>query len=61
MPEIFGTAAKVVVWLGEEYDNSSAAFAFLEESLQARSFDDYVQERGRKDAFVAVVHLMKRP
>jgi hypothetical protein len=61
MPQIFESASRVVVWLGEEYENSGAAISFLQDSLNATSFDEFLQEPSRKDAFTGGVHLMKRP
>jgi hypothetical protein len=61
MPQIFESAIRVVVWLGEEYENSGAAISFLQDSLDAANFTEFLQEPTRKDAFTAVVHLMKRP
>jgi hypothetical protein len=61
MPEIYGHADSVAVWLGPEYDRSDHAFKFLQDSLMTTEFDDFICELDRKDAFVGVVHLMKRP
>lgn len=60
MPEIYGRATTVAVWLGREYDRSGEAFLFLQESLLTSNFDNFIREVGRKDSFVGVVHLMKR-
>lgn len=61
MPQIFEGASRVVVWLGDEYENSGPALTFLQDSLNATDFVEFFQEPGRKDAFTGVVLLMKRP
>lgn len=61
MPQIYEGASRVAVWLGPEYENSGSAIQFLQDSLSAIDFDAFLQEPTRKEAFVGVVHLMKRP
>ena len=61
MPQIYENAICVIVWLGNEYENSGQAIDFLQDSLNATDFDAFLQEPTRKEAFIGVVHLMKRP
>jgi hypothetical protein len=61
MPEIYGRATAVAVWLGAEHDRSGQAFSFLQQSLLTTDFDGFIREVGHKESFVSVVHLMKRP
>ena len=61
MPQIYENASRVVVWLGDEYENSGQAIRFLQDSMAATDFEHFLLQPTRKEAFIGVVHLMKRP
>lgn len=61
LPQIFGGAERVIVWLGEESVESASALRFLQEVTEATDVDDFLRGNASSECWDAVASLLLRP
>ena len=61
MFEIYGSASKVCIWLGEANESSCLALSFIEkEVLQLKYFDKLCEQKDASQKWRALLELMQR-
>jgi hypothetical protein len=61
MGKIYHSAQSVVVWLGEEADDSDLALSFIPQVTDLLKFDRIIQDQGSTHKWYALSKLMNRP